>query len=137
MELKDLVGEHVLTAVDNDTTVEIVGYSGEPRSANGMLFTLDGVTYRVIEDENDGYRSSAREIEVFTTSEPLRNRFTGCRVVCRYIDGQFENSPSNDLLELIDVVTGQTVLLVGTKDVDDYYPSYVANFTPENMASNQ
>ena len=40
-------------------------------------------------------------------------------------------------LELLDCKTGKTVLEVGTENTDDYYPCFVANWSPENMACNQ
>jgi hypothetical protein len=42
----------------------------------------------------------------------------------------------HDILDLIDVVTGKVVLSVGTGNTDDYYPYWVAEFTPENMGAN-
>lgn len=134
MELKDLAGEHELTGVDQDTC-EVEGYSG-PRVANAILFALDGKTYRVTEDDNDGYRSSADEIQQVETA--IKNVFTPVRVLARYVDGKHADQygDTNDLLELIDVANGQIILLVGTADCDDYYPSYVASWWPERMAIN-
>ena len=48
-------------------------------------------------------------------------------------DGKSEN----DVLELLDCKTGKTVLEVGTENTGDYYPCFVANWSPENMACNQ
>jgi len=42
-----------------------------------------------------------------------------------------------DILELKDIETGKIVLEVGTDRSDDYYPSFVAYFMPENMVLNQ
>jgi hypothetical protein len=135
MTLEDLVGEHALTAVEHDTA-EVDGWDGKPRPANAIFFTLDGKTYRVTEDEDDGYRSSHRDIEQVDVA--LKNTFAPVRVLARYVNGAHADTwaSSNDLLELIDVVSGKTILLVGTENNDDYYPSYVASFWPERMAIN-
>lgn len=131
--LEGLVGEHVLTGVDFGTD-EVDRY-GEPAMANCCYFVLDGTTYRVVEDESDGYRSSMRDIDIIV-DRPVVNVFEPCRVVGRYVNGKWGYGDSSDILELIDLVTGKTVLAVGTQNNDDYYPSYVADFTPEHMACN-
>jgi len=134
MRLEDLVGEHELSGVDfGELPPDRDNYQYE--SANTITFVLDGKAYCVTEDPSDGYRSSHRDI--VETDTPVKNTFAPCRVVARYIDGPREYASDNDLLECIDVVTGKTVLLVGTENSGDYYPSYVANFSPENMAVNQ
>ena len=134
MELKDLVGLRSLTAVDMSEVKITEGYNaGE--TANAIAFTLDGQTYRVAEDPEDGYRSSAREIQAIP--DVLVNQFQPCAVLVRYVDGLRGYYAANDLLEMVDTVTGKVVLEVGTENTDDYYPCYVANFTPENMAANQ
>lgn len=117
MELSDLVGKHTLTGCDQAGVGD----------ANAFVFVLDGVAYRAQEDGNDGYRSALGEIAIVT--DPVVNTFPPVEVIGRLDKG-------SDILELIDTVTGKTVIEVGTADADDYYPSYVANFTPENMATN-
>jgi len=47
-----------------------------------------------------------------------------------------EYGQEDNVLELVDAVTGRVVLEVGTDNVDDYYPGFVASFHPENMATN-
>lgn len=47
-----------------------------------------------------------------------------------------EYSGTDDVLELLDVANGKLILEVGTSNVDDYYPGFVATWTPENMAVN-
>jgi hypothetical protein len=124
MQLIDLVGEHVLTGVEFDTL---------PRNSCGdapnvVRFALDGKTYEASEDPSDGYRSMLAEIRV--AERAVATQFEPCQVVARYLDGDRE------VLELVDASTGKTVLAVGTENTDDYYPYYVANFTPEAMAVN-
>lgn len=122
VSLESLVGEHRLSGVDMGSRK----VSGE--ECNTISFTLDGKTYTATEDPNDGYRSSMGSLIV--TKEKCKNNFAPQRVVAHYING------SHDTLEVIDCKTGAVVLRVGTDNSDDYYPSFVAEFTPENMAVN-
>jgi len=130
-ELNDLVGLHVLTAVDMDTNSLPESMRGEVwDGANVINFELDGVTYAVIEDPEDGYRSSMQEI--ITVAYSISNRFEPCKVECK-----MRENGGDVVLDMYDVVTGNVVLSVGTwSDEDYYYPYFVAEFTPENMASN-
>lgn len=132
MELKDLVGEHMLDAVDfSNEQVKTWGYEFE--ACQVMRFRLDGKVYTATEDPNDGYRSSMREISVGEWA--MKNTFQPVRVVGRHrtVNGY---GGSSDVLELIDAGTGKTVVEVGTDDDDDYYPSFVASFRPECMTPN-
>lgn len=120
LSFSDLVGRHTLYGVDFD--VNGVG--------NGIRFILDGVTYEVTEDEADGYRSSHNPI--VSTSQSVFNRFPGVKVVV-----SFYETDSKDMLVIRDAENGQVVIEVGTDNLDDYYPSFVHNFNPENMSINQ
>lgn len=124
MQLEELVGLHELSAVD-EGVLEESGYAGTP---NAIWFTLDGKTYQVSENPSDGYRSCMRDI--VQSDRIMTNTFLPVQVLGRYLSG------SEDILELIDVQTGKSVLRVGTHDQDDYYPSYVSEFYPHNMAIN-
>ena len=132
MELKDLVGEHMLDAVDfSDEQVKTWGENFA--ACQVMRFRLDGRVYTATEDPDDGYRSSMREITVGDWS--MTNVFQPVRVIGRHRTAG-EYGHSSDVLELIDAGTGQTVIEVGTDNDDDYYPSFVASFRPEAMTPN-
>lgn len=133
MQLQDLVGEHELSGVDFGTLPEDHD-AGRWEDANTMTFVLDGRGYCVIEDPSDGYRSSMRDI-VEVSADAVKNRFDPQRVLARYRE-KCEYGGESDILELLDVKTGKVVLVAGTENSDDYYPSFVANFTPEHMACN-
>ncbi len=133
MELKDLVGEHLLTGVDFGV-IPPNKKDYQYESSNTMTFVLDGRAYCAIEDPSDGYRSCLRDITE-VPMEMVKNTFAPCKVLARHrTQGRY--SGTDDILECLDVVTGKTVLEVGTDNADDYYPSYVANFSPEHMAVN-
>lgn len=98
-----------------------------------MRFRLNGKVYTVTEDPGDGYRSSMSEIT--EGDYPMANTFASQRVIGRHRT-VYEYGGISDVLELIDVGTGKTIIEVGTDDVNDYYPTFVANFQPENMTHN-
>ena len=133
MELSELVGEYMLDAVDfSDEQVKTWGDQFE--ACQVMRFRLDGKCYTATEDPGDGYRSSMRELAV-SDDAVMKNVFAPLKVIGRHrTKGSYGDQ--DDILELIDAVTGQTVIEVGTASVDDYYPSFVASFSPEAMAHN-
>ena len=128
-ELSDLVGEHILTGVDR-LNKQIERYGSLEYSAV-LNFTLDGVTYSVVEDPDDGYRSSARDLVVSDT--PTSNTFQGVRVLGIMRTPRREH----DILDLYDIANGKLVLSAGTENTDDYYPCFVAEWTPENLSVNE
>ncbi len=133
MELSDLMGEHELSGVDM-TNEEVKEYEwADPEMVEICRFVLDGKTYTAIEDPSDGYRSHMRELQ---EGGVVRNRFAPQRVVCRH-RRTYEYGGESDVLVMTDVVTGKDVLTIGTENTDDYYPYFVADFSPENMACNQ
>jgi len=132
MELKDLVGEHVLDGVDMFDGRIKRQWSDEFEDAQMMRFRLDGVIYLAIEDPSDGYRSSMRDIQV--SHDQMKNVFAPQRVLARHrTKGDYGDE--DDVLELIDLQNGKVVLEVGTRNVDNYYPSFTNNFSPENFAA--
>ena len=133
VSLDDLVGEHILDGVD--TYIENVkNYIDDLVDASVIRFRLDGVVYIAFEDPEDGYRSSMKELIVSPSSE-ITNVFPANRVVAKKKAN--DSYGTDDTLELIDVVTGKVVLEVGTDNSDDYYPSFVSSFHPENMEVNR
>lgn len=127
MELKELVGEHVLSGVDMGTK-SIQQYGERYEDCRVINFVLDGKTYTAIAD---GYRSMN---EIKESEEPVSNVFEGQRVLAKMRDD--DRYETNDVLELVDLQTGKVVLSVGTGNTDDYYTYLVAEFTPENMGIN-
>lgn len=132
MELQELVGLHKLSGVDmsNEKIKEEWGDSFE--DCQVINFILDKKTYTAIEDPSDGYRSSMREIKL--SKVVIKNTFTPVQVF-GIMRGK-ENYNENHVIDFYDVKTGKIVLSVGTSNSDDYYPSFVAEFTPESMVIN-
>jgi hypothetical protein len=131
-EFSSLVGAHALTGVSRET-VRLPRYEGDDslEDAQALNFEIDGVVYSAIEDPGDGYRSSMRHLTIGAADV---TRFAPHRVVgsMRPRDEYGEN----DVLEFRDIITGGVVLAIGTSNSDDYYPSFVAEWNPENLAAN-
>lgn len=68
MELKDLVGRHKLSGVDYMPSImEDEFYN----CGNDILLCLDGITYLMTEDGDDGWRSYVSRIEVTERDVPI------------------------------------------------------------------
>lgn len=135
VELKSIVGLKVLDAVDF-TNERVKNWAGgdEWEDCSACRFRLDGKVYLAIEDLSDGYRSHWASLAQFTDEVPMENVFPPVKVLARQRPAGMYGREA-DILELIDIQTGGVVLEVGT-DNTDYYPSYVASFSPENMSTN-
>jgi hypothetical protein len=135
MYLNELAGKHTLDAVDFSTE-KVTEDGGADYFIDSQVcrFRLNGTVYVAREDPSDGYRSSMRELRTDDAAR-MYNVFPAIEVVGRHREfGQYGHQ--DDILELIDATTGKVVLEVGTACVDDYYPSFVSSFHPENMATN-
>lgn len=129
--LEDFVGkEFDLTAAD--TSSMTVSKYGSDENASFIAFTLDGVTWMAQEDPSDGYRSSLDSIVQVPAA--LVNTFPPCRVRAEWEAN--EEHCQNEIVVFRSVETGLPVLEVGTANTDDYYPSFVGNFMPQNMDIN-
>lgn len=136
MELKDLVGVHILTGVDTRNIPIEDGdsskYFGVENSAT-INFVLDDTMYTVIEDPEDGYRSSMKEIIVSTGT--IDNSFQPVAVFAVMRFSNYRNSC--EILDIYDLKSGKLILSAGTDRSDDYYPTFVYGWTPENMWINK
>ena len=132
MELSDFKGGMALDAVDF-TIVEAKDDCGDVCEVRVFSFRLDGVTYSAVEDPSDGYRSCMGSL-VVQESLLMENTFPPTVVECQYVGPDGENE--SDILKLVDRVTGEVILIVGTKDLDDYYPLFISYFNPKGMAIN-
>jgi len=129
MKLEDLVGSHQLSGVDE--VCERMPGIWEP--CNVLRFKLDGITYKAIEDPEDGYRSCLWDLDV--SEDKLTNTFPQHHVVG--VIQEVEHSMQlSGILQFIDVTTGKPVLEIGTDLSDEYYPCCVMHWIPENLAIN-
>lgn len=134
MELQDLVGEHVLDAVDCSNE-QVKTWGGGFENCSVIRFRLDGKVYVATEDPSDGYRSCMNDIVEVIPPPAMQNVFAPQRVIARHHDVSTHGDGA-DILELVDAFTNKVVLEVGTDNKDVYYPSFVSSFHPENMACN-
>jgi hypothetical protein len=132
MKIQNLVGTHVLTGVD---------FYVEPACEHSVYdynvcrFELDGNVYVIEEDPCDDWRSHATDLVI--SELPCKNKFPPHEVMCCMRKCELDNDNDNDdVLEVIDIITGKVVLEIGTGAYDDWYPYFLANFSPENLAIN-
>lgn len=129
MQLDNLLGRHTLSGVDY-----LPDYDGQ--GSNGVMFVLDGTTLALYEDPSDGYRSFAGEVSV--TTDKVKNTFTPQEVEITKQDGYNINEIADAYTVVFtDVITGATVLELGTDYSDEYYPVAVLHWQPENLSCNQ
>jgi hypothetical protein len=126
--LDSLIGEHELDGVDR-LSKRVEQWGNHFADAEVLRFRLDGIVYTAIEDPENGYRSSLDR--VFISTEELSNTFPKIKVLARKKADKEDN-----VLEFVDAKTGKVVLSVGTGSADDYYPYFISEFYPENMATN-
>lgn len=124
MKLKELKGKHTFTGVEFGTMKD--DWLGE---VNTVKFQLDGVTYVAIENPSDGYRSYMEDLR--PCADKITNPIPETDVVCVH------KATYDDILEVIDVQNGETILRVGTENVYDYYPACIFEYSPENLHINK
>ena len=130
MELKDLVGLHVLQGIEVGTTKLKRFFYDE---CNFVKFTLDGVTYLALENPDDGYRTYMEELEI--VDEPCKFALPDINVLCKMRE-QGKYTAGDNVLSFVDVKCGKEILAIGTENNDDYYPLCIMEYKPENMACN-
>jgi hypothetical protein len=118
MSWDDLLGERTLDAIRTDVRHPF------DTDAAGVALDLGGLTVFIFEDPSDGYRSFGVSPDYIRV--PVR--------VSRWTKGEREGEA--DGLEFTDRRNGKVVLRVGTDNTDDYYPSFVCDWRPQNLADN-
>lgn len=126
-------GTHIFQGCRFDKVTIFEELYGCERDFNACLFALDGETYQLLEDEDDGYRSYCKEIEI--SKQKIRPEFSIAVVCTPYEDD--DNGGEHDCMKVIDLKNGKTILTVGTKYVNDYYPCCIFEYQPENMGLNE
>ena len=129
MYLEDLVGNHLLSAVDISWGRNQLGVDYQI-----VRFVLDGFTYKIVEDASDDYRSYVKYIE--QTNEVISNNFPPQEVMGSMKENIFMES-QDDILQFFDKLSNKIVLEIGTKNYTDYYPMCIFRWTPQNLGINQ
>lgn len=129
MSWDDLCGERKLNAFTADVRHPF------DADANGCALDLGDMTVFVFENPNDGYRSSAIEPMIVKAAlYEFKCDPDYIRVPClirRQDKGRYGGA--FDGVEVIDTRNGKTILLLGTDNNDDYYPSYTCEWSPQNI----
>lgn len=132
VELSSLIGKHKLTGVDFQTE-EIRTYEWSSlENCEVVRFTLDGKTYLAVQDPSDGYRSCMQHCII--TKEKPKNKFKAVEV---FGIMKPEGYNKSEVIQFYDTETAKVVLEIGTDNSDDYYPSWVAYWNPENLILNK
>ena len=129
--LEQLVGEQVLSfvpALDLRHPFDA--------DASGCAFGMGGWVYLVFEDPDDGYRSLAAPLlafkgDLYQLGGSLWPEPINLNVVCS-MQGE-----GGGVLTAREVATGKVVFEIGTDNSDDYYPSYIARWTPPGLRAGE
>ncbi len=124
ISIEDLVGSHVLSGVERGYTE----YDNE--NVEFLSFTLDGVNYMAVEDPEDGWRSSLREIII--TEKTPKIKLPNVKVVCFMEPGEHKN-----ILCFQDSQNCEVFMSVGTNYYDEWYPVCVLEYDPRKLYVNQ
>jgi len=134
MEFKEFKGRHLLSGVDCTSHQEREAESGWEDYGDDYLICIDGINYLMIEDLNDGYRSNMLDPEI--TDREIKNKFEEQEVFIKHrTDGHYSGEEA-DVMEIYSM-SGDLILEIGTENIDDYYPSAIFNYSPENMEINE
>lgn len=128
--IPDLVGMWALSGI----TIGVMSDSPDGYyERNYIDFKLNGKVYRAVEDDNDGYRSMCEKILVLPTKK-TETSFEPVVVygVPRNNIGYYEN----EIVDFYDIVTNKIILSIGTESVNDYYPTFIMDWIPENLCLN-
>jgi len=129
MTLDGLVGKHKFQGISFDVLRE---HHYEDVDATVVHFILDDIVYTAYEDPDDGYRSMFSHIvESRENMENISNQFE-VDVYCKFSDDEDE-----EVLYFFDENNNKPVFFLGTEMYDEYYPCFVAHFSPENFSINE
>lgn len=137
MELSDLaakVPETTLTGVDRHQT-EYEKWADEMEPCQSLRFRLKSYVFMCIEDPQDGYRSSMREMVVMKDEDvqpPLTNTFAPIKVKLKHLTAN-ESGETRDILEIRRADNDALVIQVGTENTSDYYPYFRDLFDAEAL----
>lgn len=123
--LEKFIGQHTLTGMSNDSIPE-AGEYGQVEECQVVRFTIDGVHFEAVQDPNDGYRSSLREVRI--SKNPPAVSIDPVRV-----EAVMRNAPNDEVLQFVNVKTRKPIIEIGTSEANDYYPGFVGEIHPENV----
>lgn len=127
--------EHFISGFDYGYE-KIESYSFfSPDDVQVAYIRIDGSIIKVMEDPNDGLRSSLGKILKPSERHIFHNIFQPNPVFVKNLSEYNDYSFSG--YQFIDVFNNKPILIVGTENWDDWYPTYVCKWMPENMGINK
>ena len=135
MKINELIGLHRLQGIEQLFNYEIYDYPGEIyKTTNAILVRIDNVNYLFIEDPSDGYRSYLKDVEITDTMP----RYKLPSIFVHIIEADRNMYNDNDFIgiDIIDVITNGSILIIGTSHSTDYYPTCILEYHPENLCIN-
>ena len=127
MKLKDFVGIHMYGGVELGT------HNNNGDQVNHILFMLDERCYKVDEDQEDGWRSYAKDVEEMNSIMRRSSLLPfPISITC-----SMDEDDDMDVLHFIDNNNGKTFLSIGTDNRDSWYPVCIFDYTPENLHMNE
>lgn len=139
MEIKELAGEHILQGIENGIEDIDDGW-GWNTSANYIKIKLNGTTYKMVEDPDDGYRSICREPIIVDGDPGIPLPNIPVRIEYSDISKSSSNSfwvEKEDIISIFDKKNNELIAEIGTRNTDDYYPYSVMRWLPENLNINE
>jgi len=96
------------------------------------LFQLGDVLFEVVEDENDGYRSSMKEVKILSqTKERKPSEYLAGIIIEVWDTDPYEG------FQITDMSDGHIWLQFGTSYSDSYYPYFCFTFFPKYCTEDQ
>ena len=130
---KELLGEATLHAVRTDVRHPF------DANASGIAVDLGAYTVFFFEDPNDGYRSSCASPMIAQGSMHeygVSPEYVRAPVLIQPHTKNDGGFPAEGL-EFVDRRNAKTILIVGTDNTGDYYPWFVCDWRPQNLATNE
>lgn len=116
----------------------LIGGEFDFYGVDNNCFKLDDVAYEAVEDEADGYRSMLGCVETRDVDGKIFFRTPIARVVLERSEGYEKNEWGGeapmDLYKLTDLHDGHCWLRFGTENYDDYYPSFIFDYSAKGPA---
>ena len=137
VEISDIVGKAKLKGIDifaEDRKPNMWaddkddGYDMESCAVCRIILNRRG--YEFWENPEDGYRSTHNG-PIIISAGLVKNIFAPVDVVVMHVDKQYTYSEECNIVKIVNIANGETILDVGTRDVDDYYPCWTCNYYPE------
>ena len=125
-------GKHEFSGIDPFQYQDEYG-----QTHDGYYVIIDNVVYAFEIDHDDGWRSYGEiYIPEKISVHDIKNRFPAQEVIIMQHHGRHIDE-NKQFYSIIDVVSGKTILEIGTDYTDSYYPLAICHYYPENMAINQ